>query len=187
MSWGKYKYVKQWGVSLNQLMSRRFWGWKYDSGPTEKDAILCEVKRDKVTSPEQREKIEIRNQEDKSIVNPLVYTKRPTSGQLMSRCIQIKEDQVTNKLIHYEQSAHQAKGPGMDSHKSVPGLKVEARALSTEVRHLAPKPPGHPDINKSIRIFNGKSNSNSNPVELNTTSALANYVTKAGLSFLQIK
>nr|CAD7425867.1 unnamed protein product [Timema monikensis] len=62
MSWGNYKYVKQWGVSLNQLMSRRFWGWKYDSGPTEKDAILCEVKRDKVTSPEQREKIEIRNQ-----------------------------------------------------------------------------------------------------------------------------
>nr|CAD7439277.1 unnamed protein product [Timema bartmani] len=43
-------------------MSRRFWGWKYDSGPTEKDAILCEVKRDRVTSPEQREKVEIRNQ-----------------------------------------------------------------------------------------------------------------------------
>ncbi|CAG2057284.1 unnamed protein product, partial [Timema podura] len=62
MLWGQYEYVKQWGVSLNQLMSRRFWGWKYDSGPTEKDAILCEVKRDRVTSPEQREKIEIRNQ-----------------------------------------------------------------------------------------------------------------------------
>nr|CAD7411038.1 unnamed protein product [Timema poppensis] len=42
------------------------------------------------------------------------------------------------------------------------GPKIEARVLSTEDRHLAPKQPGHPDINKSVRIFNGKSNSNSN-------------------------
>nr|CAD7262774.1 unnamed protein product [Timema shepardi] len=36
------------------------------------------------------------------------------------------------------------------SGKSVPGPMIEARALSTEVRHLAPKPPVSPSLKEPV-------------------------------------
>nr|CAD7194820.1 unnamed protein product [Timema douglasi] len=85
----------------------------------------------------------------------------------------------------YTPSRLKGEGRVWQSDKSVPGPKIETRALSTEVRHLAPKPPGHLDINKSVRILNGKSNSNSNRMSVDDvdmyTGMLSEFPVEGGV------